>query len=233
MYIQSLSANELCADATLCGPAPSKTARLGLAQQNDFNCPICKMLLITIKQELKNPESEKEMIERAHEACKTLPSDWQAPCTAYVDQFGEQIFAYIESIDPTTVCTQFGACLPGQLYSKMTVPPLPPALVAKAAALRMHAHELSATNDFCDTCKMVITEAAAILGNLDTQKQILEYAKEACEAIGPNFKDQCLNYVELYGPLVVNMIVQYLKPQLCIDAGYCPQPTFNQMMHSS
>lgn len=79
---------------------------------------------------------------------------------------GEQIFAYIESIDPTTVCTQFGACVPGQLASSMSVPPLPPALVAKAAALRMHAHDLSATNDFCDTCKMVITEAAAILGNL-------------------------------------------------------------------
>ena len=57
----------------------------------------------------------------------------------------------------------------------------------------------------------------------DTQKQILEYAKEACSGLGPNFKDQCLNYVELYGPLVVNMIVQYLKPELCIDAGYCPK----------
>jgi saposin len=64
-----------------------------------------------------------------------------------------------------------------------------------------------------------------VLSLQDTQKQILEYAKEACQAFGPNFKDQCLNYVELYGPLVVNMIVQYLKPQLCIDAGYCPQPT--------
>lgn len=30
----------------------------------------------------------------------------------------------------------------------------------------MHAHELSAENDFCDTCKLVITEAASILGNL-------------------------------------------------------------------
>ena len=57
----------------------------------------------------------------------------------------------------------------------------------------------------------------------DTQKQILEYAKEACSSLGPNIKDQCLNYVELYGPLVVNMIVQYLKPELCIDVGYCPK----------
>ena len=46
------------------------------------------------------------------------------------------------------------------------VPPLPPVLVAKAADLRMHAHALSAENDFCDTCKMVVVEAASILGNL-------------------------------------------------------------------
>ena len=48
----------------------------------------------------------------------------------------------------------------------LQVPPLPPVLVAKAAALRMHAHDLSAVNDFCDTCKLVVTEAASILGNL-------------------------------------------------------------------
>lgn len=67
MYIQSLSSNELCADATLCGVSPKQSSKLAAGQQNDFNCPICKMLLITIKQELRNPESEKAMIERAHE----------------------------------------------------------------------------------------------------------------------------------------------------------------------
>ena len=81
MYIQSLSANELCADATLCGAAPpvSKAARLGAGQQNDFNCPICKMLLITIKQELKNPESEKEMIDRAHQVIGILQNSSSLP----------------------------------------------------------------------------------------------------------------------------------------------------------
>ena len=72
-------------------------------------------------------------------------------------------------MDPTTICKNFGACLPGQLLqlpSNFTVPLLPPALVAKAARLRERAHQLSAPNDFCDTCKVVITEAAAILANL-------------------------------------------------------------------
>lgn len=90
-----------------------------------------------------------------------MPDLRPLPCVT-----GEQLFAYIETLDATTICTNFGACLPSQLYSNMTVPSLPLSLVAKAADLRIRAHELSATNDFCDTCKMVITEAAAILGNL-------------------------------------------------------------------
>lgn len=69
MYIQSLSSSELCADALLCGPSPLRSGkqRLAIAQPNDFNCPMCKMVLIGIKQELRNPESEKAVIERAHQ----------------------------------------------------------------------------------------------------------------------------------------------------------------------
>lgn len=79
---------------------------------------------------------------------------------------GEQVFEYIEQLDPTTVCMQMGACPPALAYVNVTVPPLPPVLVAKAAALRMRMHDVSATNDLCGTCKQVILDAAAILGNL-------------------------------------------------------------------
>ena len=80
-------------------------------------------------------------------------------------------------MDPTTICTNFGACLPGQLLQlprNFTVPSLPPALLAKAVLLRERAHQLSASNDFCDTCKVVITEAAAILSNLVRLCSLLE-----------------------------------------------------------
>ena len=57
-----------------------------------------------------------------------------------------------------------------------------------------------------------------------TQKQILEYAKQMCSSL-TTFHDQCLAYVELYGPLVFNMLVQYLTPELCITLSYCPPIT--------
>ncbi len=54
----------------------------------------------------------------------------------------------------------------------------------------------------------------------DTQKEILDLAKESCAAFQA-YKDQCVTYVELYGPLLFNMFVQYLRPELCTTIGYC------------
>ena len=65
MYLQSLSAKELCAGATLCGSAPAR--QFALPQQNDYNyCPMCKMVVIGLKQELKNPETAEVVMERMH-----------------------------------------------------------------------------------------------------------------------------------------------------------------------
>ncbi len=68
MYLQSISSKELCADAALCGTtAAASKVNYSLVQQNDLNCPMCKMVLIAIRQELRNPDSETALIEQAHE----------------------------------------------------------------------------------------------------------------------------------------------------------------------
>lgn len=43
-----------------------------------------------------------------------------------------------------------------------------------------------------------------------TQTELLEYAKEGCTVFA-DFKDQCVQYVTLYGPLVFNMLISYLQ----------------------
>lgn len=53
-----------------------------------------------------------------------------------------------------------------------------------------------------------------------TQKEILDYIKQNCESFQA-FADQCATYIDLYGPLVLNMAKQYLKPELCSQLGFC------------
>ncbi len=66
----------------------------------------------------------------------------------------------------------------------------------------------------------------------ETQKQILQYAKQMCSSLS-TYHDQCLAYVELYGPLVFNMLVQYLTPQLCVTLSYCPPVAIESVMYVS
>ena len=53
-----------------------------------------------------------------------------------------------------------------------------------------------------------------------TQKQVLDYAKEACDTY-PDFHDQCVTYVEMYGPLLLNAAVAYMNPEVCSRIGVC------------
>ena len=58
----------------------------------------------------------------------------------------------------------------------------------------------------------------------ETQKEILEYAHDACHVF-PGFEDQCETYVNMYGPLVMGIIQQYLQPDaMCSRLGFCPLP---------
>lgn len=58
----------------------------------------------------------------------------------------------------------------------------------------------------------------------ETQKEILEYAHDACHVF-PGFEDQCEMYVNMYGPLVMGIIQQYLQPDaMCGRLGFCPLP---------
>ena len=58
----------------------------------------------------------------------------------------------------------------------------------------------------------------------ETQKEILVYAHEACHVF-PGFEDQCEMYINMYGPLVMGIIQQYLQPDaMCGRLGFCPLP---------
>ncbi|KAK9839502.1 hypothetical protein WJX81_006179 [Elliptochloris bilobata] len=94
--------------------------------------------------------------------------------------------------------------------------------VARAASFKQACVDLPV--ELQAQCEDLAARDASILGNLEMQKQILEYAKQMCTSLS-TFHDQCLAYVELYGPLVFNMLVQYLTPELCVTLSYCPPVT--------
>lgn len=76
----------------------------------------------------------------------------------------------------------------------------------------------------CDECKVLVAQVVSVLADPKTQAELLEFGKQACDAF-PSFKDECVSYVTIYGPLALNVLLSYLQPDsLCASIGYCPVP---------
>lgn len=201
----------------------SKQACASSSQANSVECPMCKFIVTTVKARVDTPEAEQKLVDRAVEACKSLPQEFQQQCLDYVAQYAPQIFAIIDDVDPAALCEMVGACVQ------------PPAAVAAAIidafnTLQQQRQggevvlQQAPNNDDCDTCKLVVLEAGAILRNPDTQKEILDYAEQACHTFH-QYEDQCLEYVHQYGPLAIGIVLQYMQPDLvCNELGFCPKP---------
>eukprot|EP00884_Botryococcus_braunii_P015377 jgi/Botrbrau1/2522/Bobra.0079s0014.1 len=231
-FLESWDARALCEDIDLCISANATKLQIEVAMvealggaSNGVPCPLCQLAITTIKTQLSDPGNQKYIWDKANEVCAEIPiPDLSANCTAFVAEKLPKLFALVEDLDPSGICVDIlHACPPrpppGELAVAVPLPrKLPPNLARLSASIQTTLHADLGSN--CDTCKAVITEASLLLSNPDTQKEILDIAKNACEAF-QQYKDQCVTYLELYGPLLFNMIVQYLQPQLCITLGYC------------
>lgn len=62
------------------------------------------------------------------------------------------------------------------------------------------------------------------LQNPDIQKEVLDFAKQSCDSFD-DYKDQCVEYIDMYGPMAFGMMITYLQPlQFCTRIGYCDGP---------
>lgn len=227
------SPKELCQLAGACDPALSLatpwTSTLLLARRvsrrmgGPLDCPVCRMLVLAFKTRLEDPAGHAKLEADVRAACDSLPlPEAQVKCQQDVTDFFQALDALIGDIDPDTACQLADFCDASGLNV------VKPAAVKRLAELTS---QLSHTptgglqaDEHCDMCKTIVIEAKVLLANPQTQEEILEYAREGC-GLFTDFKQQCLQYVNLYGPLVLNMGLTYLQPEtLCAQLGYCPVP---------
>lgn len=89
-----------------------------------------------------------------------------APAEAPVSHgAGEHLLSAVNSTDASTACMASGVCTADMLDALLgtSLPPLPAEAFSSLSAL--HAR-LGPNADMCDTCKLAVLEAAAILGNV-------------------------------------------------------------------
>ncbi|PSC71700.1 proactivator polypeptide-like [Micractinium conductrix] len=192
----------------------------GGALQGPLDCPMCKLVVVAFVTRLQDPESRAEIEKDMRAACDNLETNAKARCLQDVASLFSALDNLLHDVDPEGVCQVAEFCS----KDGVAAAPVPAALRtlrSAVVALATGAPAAAANSDSCQSCKTIVSEAAAILSDPKTQAEVLDYAKEGC-AMFQDFKDQCEAYVTLYGPLVLNMAISYLQPDsLCSTMGYC------------
>lgn len=220
---QAISAQDVCAILGVCSPSSefSIEAQSTLPENSGMECPLCRIVMSTVILRLKDPDTRKAIEDNAKEACENFADeDKVQKCLADVDDLFDSIDALLDDLEANHVCHILQFCDAGR-EKKHTL---------QAAALKDDIVALmtmpKSDSSSCDTCKTIVMEVAAVMANPTTQQEILTYAKEACTSLGKDYQDQCIQYVEMYGPLIFTLALGYLQPEpLCVRLHYCKAPT--------
>ncbi|CAB1353405.1 unnamed protein product [Coregonus sp. 'balchen'] len=129
-------------------------------------------------------------------------------CKALIETYGQDIIdLLVQEADPKTICTVLGLC---QDASRAFIPVLDRSQVEAGG--------------FCDVCKMAVRYIDGILEQNATEAQIEDAVRKACSFVPEGIRSKCDQLVELYEPMLVQLLLQVLDPDfVCMKVGVCPE----------
>ncbi|KAJ9532790.1 hypothetical protein QJQ45_010900 [Haematococcus lacustris] len=233
---QSTSPAQLCAASGVCATHPLQASRAQAkarvwlqraAQRDGPGCSMCEYVVTKVKEEVDDPATLEQLLAKALQACTVLPPELAATCTDLVTNYGSLLMGLVEQLDPVSSCAAVGLCTTRMLAASgaTTLPPLPPALISHLGSVRgaLQAGRAAAAalgplaaGNMCDMCRLTVLEVHTLVSNPAIQAEVVNYTKALCTSLGANMADTCRDYVDLYSPMVFNMVEQYLAPDpLC------------------
>ncbi|DBA91183.1 TPA: hypothetical protein ACH3X2_004060 [Trebouxia sp. C0005] len=194
-------------------------------QDQSQNCQLCIAAVTMGEGFLIGSGEVQDMIKViTNNLCSRFAAEQQQECIELVPAVAAGVIQWARVHWPAEkICQSVELCDAAALTSTQVM-----AMVDESARMMAAANPglqaIESDEDKCDTCKLIVTQVATMLRNPETQKEILVYAHEACHVF-PGFEDQCEMYVNMYGPLVMGIIQQYLQPDaMCGRLGFCPLP---------
>lgn len=194
-------------------------------QDQSQNCQLCLAAVTMGEGFLIGSGEVQDLIKSMTEnLCGRFAAEQQQECTELVPAVAAGVIQWARTHWPAEkICESVDLCDAAALSTSQVM-----AMVDESARMMEAANPglQSAVGDGekCDTCKLIVVQVATMLRDPKTQQEILVYAHEACHVF-PGFETQCEMYVNMYGPLVMGVIQQYLQPDaMCGRLGFCPLP---------
>ncbi|XP_019644751.1 PREDICTED: prosaposin-like [Branchiostoma belcheri] len=215
---QKIDPDKICKAIGLCKNATfvHQPIKPVLQQPNDL-CDDCKLVMTEVQALIKSNKSEVAIL-------WTMVILWTQmlmiyvvylQCDSLIDTYGPIIFNLLEQeLDPEKVCQAIGFC---------------PSLKALRMTVLQPAQEVVQTEKVgesvgCVICEFVMQLVDEELSANSTEKEITDALDKVCSHFPDTIRDECTDFVNEYGPAVIQLLKLELDPQrICKTIGLCDE----------
>ncbi|XP_066305176.1 prosaposin-like isoform X2 [Branchiostoma lanceolatum] len=210
-----LDPDTVCKAIKLC-PTSDFIARLRETQKGPNSiCDDCKQVMQKAHDYVADNATQAQLIKLLKDDFCSRLGGLEAECDSLMDTYGPIIFNLLEQeLDPEKVCQAVGFC---------------PSLQALSMAELLPAKEVVQTEEVgqsvgCVICEFVMQLVDEELSANSTEKEIQDALDKVCSHFPDTIRDECTDFVNEYGPAVIQLLKLELDPQrICKTIGLCDE----------
>jgi hypothetical protein len=171
-------------------------------------CLFCKYIIGYIDTAIGTNRSEAAIEAVLEKVCNIVPASLKNNCTAFVQKYGPIIaFLLARNATPVEVCNFIKLCNNGTQAA--TSSPSNPICNIEESEIK---------SAQCALCKYVVTYIDTVIQNNKSEAAIEAALKKVCGILPGPMKDKCDQFVQTYGPVLVQLIEKYGTPDQVCDA---------------
>ena len=188
---------------------------------NSIECALCKYVVSYIDNIIQNNKSEAAIEAALDKVCSIVPHAVKAECDQFVKNYGPLLVQLIEQYTtPDEVCQALKLCTQN---TKEIPPGMSYILIIFSLNFIVFIYlvetEKSIDNPVeCSICKYVVGYVDAVIQTNKSEAAIDAALEKVCTILPHSLNRTCYQFVDAYGPVLVELIAKYATADEVCDA---------------
>ncbi|XP_052868178.1 uncharacterized protein LOC128274121 [Anopheles cruzii] len=179
-------------------------SRDGSLSKEPPQCALCEFVMVKLESELEDKKTRAEIERAVHNVCSKMPSTINKQCNKLVDQYGEFIIKFLQTLPPREICIKLAICEPQARQ--------------EIALLEQSKREIVE----CAVCQGAVKSLDELLSDGGLEQHITKYADRICNALPATHYAQCDRLLAVYGMSMAQQLKHSIeREQVCVNIDMC------------
>jgi saposin len=170
----------------------------------DTTCVLCEFVIKELQDIIGKNNTQQNILKALNKVCSILPRVIRSQCTSFVEKNAQNLInVLLEKLQPHQACVRLRMC-------------------SSLVHLKPVDESVESGDTTCVLCEYIIKELEDIIGNNNTQQNIVNALNKVCNILPRLVRSSCQNLVQNNAQNLIDILVKRLQPhQACIRLRMC------------